>query len=187
MWCGGNWTICMKSWQEWFCRLAIDHHKESGQFGNSGNCTAQIFTIWHKFQGLQLCRLNKTSCHSILWENALKAHLIFILDMCHHNSLKRWHLPKLDPDDPGAHPNEAILSLLAGVRSQSSEFPLITLWLSALAQHDGHQPTDQLVTSLPTVLVLRAPSRGENLSFLGVIGCVEKSPTGWISALFSHL
>ena len=149
MWCDGNWTICMKSWQEWFCRLAIDHHKESGQFGNSGYCIAQIFTIWHKFQGLQLCRLNKTSCHSILWENALKAHLIFILDMCHHNSLKRWHLPKLDPDDPGAHPNEAILSL-AGVRSQSSEFPLITLWLSALAQHDGHQPSDQLVTSLPT-------------------------------------
>ena len=54
MWCHGNWTICMKSWQEWFCRLAIDHHKESGQFGNSGNCIAQIFTIWHKFQGLQL-------------------------------------------------------------------------------------------------------------------------------------
>ena len=28
------------------------------------------------------------------------------------------------------------------------------------------------------VQVLRAPSRGEDLSYLGEIGCVEKSPTG---------
>jgi len=26
--------------------------------------------------------------------------------------------------------------------------------------------------------LLRVPNRGEDLSFLGVIGCVEKSPTG---------
>ena len=34
------------------------------------------------------------------------------------------------------------------------------------------------VSSNLLILLLRAPSRGENLSFLGVIGCVEKSPTG---------
>ena len=35
--------------------------------------------------------------------------------------------------------------------------------------------------------LLRAPSRGEDLSYLGEIGCVEKSPTGWFQTLFSHL
>ena len=42
----------------------------------------------------------------------------------------------------------------------------------------GGSPTGHTHADPSSKSMLRAPSRGDNLSFLGVIGSVEKSPTG---------
>ena len=157
MWCDGNWTICMKSWQEWFCRLAIDHHKESGQFGNSGNCPdiydmAQVSrsSVVQQAQYNQIPQYTLGKCNQGIFDLHLRHVLSLFLEEMASSKIGSWwsrsssewsnsvigrrSLPEL-----GISPHHTLI------------ISSCTTWRSPTGQPTGDQPTNCTSVNQPVI------------------------------------